>query len=75
MRKLGVAILGLLGGLLAGFLLTQTAAAIVVFGIGEGRLPGSPLALLLRSLVPVVSVLGIVVALGVDGRQRRSDTS
>jgi hypothetical protein len=72
MRKLGVAILGLFGGLLAGFLLTEIVATIVVFGVGDGRLPDSlALTLLLRSLSPILAIVGVVVALVIDGRRQR----
>jgi hypothetical protein len=74
MRRLGVAVLGLLGGLLTGFVLTETVAVIVVFGVGDGQLPDSLLVvLLLRSLTPVMAIAGVVLALAVDSRTRRPD--
>ena len=76
MRRLGVAFLGLLGGLLTGFLLTEAIAVIAVFGVGDGQLPDSPLlALLLRSLTPVLGLAGILLAFAIDSRTRRPDDS
>lgn len=69
MKKLGVAALGLIGGLLVGFLLTEIISRIA---LGEsGVLADSlPLALLLGFLTPGLAVTGIVVALAVDGRRQ-----
>ena len=74
MRKFAVAVLGLLSGLVVGFLLTETIAVTAVFGVGGGQLPDSPLlALLLRSLTPVLAMVGVVVALiSTSGRAART---
>jgi len=72
MRRLGVAVLGLLGGVVVGYLLTEAIAITAVFGVGGGQLPDSMLlALLLRSITPALALAGVVVALVVDGRTRR----
>jgi hypothetical protein len=69
MRKIGVAILGLFGGLLTGFLLLEVIARIVLGN--DGQVPDSlPLALLLGYLTPVLAIVGVVIALVIDGRLR-----
>jgi Family of unknown function (DUF5957) len=69
MRKIGVAILGLFGGLLTGFLLLEVIARIVLGN--DGQVPDSlPLALLLGYLTPVLAIVGVVIALVIDGRMR-----
>jgi hypothetical protein len=76
MRRFGVAVLGLLCGVVVGFLLTEAIAITAVFGIGGGQLPDSMLlALLLRSITPALALAGVVVALVVDGRTHRPDGS
>ena len=76
MRRFGVAALGLLGGVVVGFLLTEAVAITAVFGIGGGQLPDSVwLVLLLRSITPALALAGVVVALVVDGKTRRPDGS
>lgn len=70
MRKFGVAFIGLIGGLLVGFLLTEVIARIAMSG--SGQLPDSLLlALLLGFLSPALAIVGTVVALVIDGRIRR----
>jgi Family of unknown function (DUF5957) len=70
MRKLGVAFIGLIGGLLVGFLIHEVIARIAMSG--SGQLPDSlPLALLLGFLTPALAIVGTVVALVIDGRIRR----
>lgn len=70
MRQLGVALVGLVGGLLVSGLLIEVIARIAMFG--RGQLPDSlPLALLLGFLPPVLAIVGVVVALVVDGTIRR----
>ena len=69
MRKLGVAALGLFGGLLTGYLLIEVIARIVLGN--DGQVPDSlPLALLLGYLTPVLAIVGVVIALVIDGRMR-----
>ena len=70
MRKFGVAFIGLIGGLLVGFLLTEVIARIAMSG--SGQLPDSlPLALLLGFLTPALAMVGAMVALLTDGSMRR----
>jgi hypothetical protein len=70
MRKLGVAFIGLMGGLLVGFLVHEAIARIVMSG--SGQLPDSlPLALLLGFLTPALAIVGAVVTLVIDGSMRR----
>lgn len=74
MRKFGIALLGLLAGVLVGFLLTEVIARIVL-GISGGMIDDAfpvPVALLLGYLTPMLAVAGIFVALGIDGRSRRN---
>jgi hypothetical protein len=69
MRRLGVAVLGFLSGLLTGFLLVEVIALITIGS--DGQVPDSlPLALLLGYLTPVLAILGVVLALVIDGRMR-----
>ncbi len=67
MRRLGVAVLGFFSGLLTGFLLIEVIARISL-GSG-GQMPDS-LPLLLGYLTPVLAILGVVLALVIDGRMR-----
>ena len=74
MRRLGVAILGLLAGVLVGFLLTEIIARLAL-GVGGGQVDAAlplPLALLLGYLTPIFGVVGIFAALGIDSRSRRA---
>ena len=69
MRRLGVAVLGFLSGLLSGFLLIEVFVRIALGS--DGQVPDSlPLALLLGYLTPVLAILGVVLALVIDGRMR-----
>jgi hypothetical protein len=65
MRRLGVAVLGLFSGLLSGFLLIEVIARISLGS--SGQVPDS---LLLGYLTPVLAILGVVLALVIDGRMR-----
>ena len=70
MRKLGVAFMGLIGGLLVGFLVHEVVARIVMSG--SGQLPDSlSLAIVLGFLAPALAIVGVVAALVIDGRMRR----
>ncbi len=70
MRKLGVAFIGLISGLLVGFLFTDVIARVPMSG--SGQLPDSlPLALLLGFLSPALAIVGTVLALVIDGRMQR----
>lgn len=76
MRKLGIAVLGLLVGPLAGFLITEVIATVVVLGVGDGQVPDSLLlTALLGSLTPFMSVVGVLVALVIHGGRRRDVVS
>ncbi len=69
MRKLGVAFIGLIGGLLVGVLVHEVIARIVMSG---GQVPDSlPLALVLGFLAPALAIVGAGAALTIDGRMRR----
>jgi hypothetical protein len=74
MRKLGVGIIGLLGGLIVAFVAIEI---IVTTAVDEpSQLAESPpLALLLSFTMPVLALAGVVVALAVDGRLRRQHHS
>jgi hypothetical protein len=69
-RQLGVAILGLIGGLLVGFLVHDVVARVALAGDGQLSLP-LPLALFLGFFIPVMAVVGLVVALAIDRRRRQ----
>ncbi|MGH3728725.1 MAG: hypothetical protein ACRDTU_08215 [Micromonosporaceae bacterium] len=74
MRAPGVGILGLFCGLLAGFMVTEIVA-VSVMGPG-GQLPESlPLMIVLGWISPVMAVVGVVVALLIDGRIRSRNGS
>lgn len=69
MRKLGIGFLGLLGGLLAGLIAHDVLARILLDG---GRFPDSlPMALLVGFLTPTLAIVGVVLALVLDGRRTR----
>jgi Family of unknown function (DUF5957) len=69
MRRLGVAVLGFLSGLLTGFLLIEVIARISLGS--DGQMPDSlPLGPLLGYLTPALAIVGVVLALVIDGRMR-----
>lgn len=69
MRKLGIGFLGLLGGLLAGFIVHDVLARVL---LDDGMFPDSlPLALLVGFLAPALAIVGVVVALAIDNRRTR----
>lgn len=69
MRKLGIGLLGLLGGLLAGLIVHDVLARIL---LDDGRFPDSlPVALLIGFLTPTFAIAGVVLALVVDNRRTR----
>lgn len=71
MRKLGVALIGLISGLLVGFLIHEVIARIAM-PAGSGQLPDSlALALVLGFLTPALATVGAMVALVIHGRMRR----
>ena len=70
MRSLGVGVLGLFLGLLAGCVVTEIAA-VALMG-DTGQLPEStPLLLALGYTTPALAVVGVIVALLVDRRIRK----
>jgi Family of unknown function (DUF5957) len=70
MRRLGVGIAGLVGGLLLGFLVVEIIARTAVDD--PSQLADSvPLALLVGFTTPVLAVVGVVVALAIDTRSHR----
>lgn len=74
MRKFGIALLGLLGGIIAGFLVAEIVARIA---IGDSvAFPDSlPLALAVGCITPSMAVVGVVAALVLDGRRSPRDQS
>ncbi|WP_117212921.1 hypothetical protein [Allorhizocola rhizosphaerae] len=72
MRTLGVAILGLFLGLIAGALLTSAVARPIVAG-NDGAIPVG-VGILLGAIMPVLGVVGAVVAIMIDRRSGRRRT-
>ena len=71
MRRLGAGIAGLLGGLVAGFIVVEIVTRTVLDD--PGRLADSiPLALLVGVTTPVLAIVGVLVALAIDNRTHRS---
>lgn len=68
MRTLGVAILGLFIGLIAGALLTSAVARPIVEG-GDGEISVG-VGLLLGMLMPVLGIVGGIVAVAIDRKTR-----
>ena len=70
MRRLGVGIVGLLGGLIAGFIVVEIVTRTAVDD--PNRLADSlPSALLVGFTTPVLAIVGVLVALAIDNRTRR----
>lgn len=70
MRTLGVALVGLVCGLLAGLLVQEAVARLVLSG--GGQFPDSTaLALFLGFVTPALAVAGAVAAPVIDARTRR----
>jgi hypothetical protein len=68
MRKIGIALLGLIGGLVGGFLLTE-AISIGIYLVA-GQVPDSTAVVTtLRFLTPTLAIAGVVIALTLDGRR------
>ncbi|MEV4413150.1 hypothetical protein [Catellatospora sp. NPDC049609] len=70
MRTLGVAVLGLFLGLVAGTLLTSAIARPFVDG-GEADIPLG-IAIALGMLMPVLGIVGAVAAVLIDRKSRKS---
>lgn len=71
MRTLGVAVLGLFIGLIAGALLTSAVARPIVASQGGGDFPVG-VGILLGMLMPVLGIAGAVVAVVIDRKSRRT---
>lgn len=72
MRTIGIAALGLVGGVLLGLIVQDVLARLL---LDDGVFPDSlPLALLVGFLTPALAVVGIVVALVLDARRARRGT-
>jgi hypothetical protein len=69
-RTLGIAVLGLFLGLIAGTLLTSAVARPTVARSGEDIPVGS--GLLLGSIMPLLGITGAVLAVVIDQKSRRS---
>ena len=70
MRTPGAALVGLVGGLLTGFLIQEVVARLVLSG--GGQFPDSTaLALFLGFVTPALAVAGAVAAPVIDARTRR----
>jgi hypothetical protein len=68
LRTLGVALVGLVVGLLAGVLVQEVIARVAVSG---GQFPDSTaLALFLGFVTPALAIAGVVAAPIIDGRMR-----
>lgn len=69
MRTIGIAALGLAGGILAGLVVQDVLARLL---LDDGVFPNSlPLALLVGFLTPAAAVTGVVLALLLDRRRAR----
>lgn len=68
-RRIGVALLGLVCGGVAGFVIHELVARIVL-AVNDGLLPDSlALALLLGYVTPVLAVVGLFTAVGMERRR------
>lgn len=74
MRRLGVGIAGLVGGLLLGFLVVEIITRVAVDDPSE-LADSIPSALLVGFTTPVLAIVGVVVALAIDNRSHRQDAS
>lgn len=72
-RRLGLGLLGLIGGLLAGIVLQDVLAPLLVTGPGRVTTAGR---ILLPVLLPICGAGGAVLAVLLDrrGRRRRGDS-
>lgn len=71
MKKLGVAVLGLFVGLLAGFVIHEMFA-IALFAT-TGDVPrAQPFSAMIKFITPVCGVLGVGAALAIDRRHERN---
>ncbi|GAB3536119.1 hypothetical protein GCM10027403_15750 [Arthrobacter tecti] len=67
MRKVGFGVIGLICGLLAGFIAHDLLAPLLLANGGSLRAP-LPLAILMGLLTPVLAAVGIVVGVLIDSR-------
>lgn len=65
LRRIGLAMLGLIGGLLGGIVVQDLIAPLLLTGGGEVSLVGR---ILLTLLIPMCVVAGAVIAVLVDAR-------
>ena len=70
MRTPGAALVGLVGGLLAGFLTQEVVARLVLFGAGQFPDSTAP-ALFLSFFAPTLAVAGAVAVPVIDAKTRR----
>ena len=70
MRTLGIAVLGLFIGLIAGALLTSAVGRPIVEG-GDGISVGA--GILLGSIMPLLGICGAVIAVLIDRKSRRPE--
>lgn len=70
MRKLGIAALGFFGGLMTGLIVNEILG-VILFGLGMQTLDSPLLIIPLRLLAPVLALLGVPLALAIDGRKAR----
>lgn len=72
-RRFGIAVLGLLIGALAGFILHEVVGVIVLSVTGS--LESMGLNMLLAYLTPASAIAGLLLALRIDTVRRRRGTS
>ena len=70
MRRLAVGIAGLLGGLVAGFIVVEIITRTAVDHPRE-LADSIPLAVLVGFTTPALAIVGVVVALAIDNRSHR----
>jgi len=74
MRKFGIALLGLLGGIVVGVFVTGFVARIAIDD--TGMFPDLlPLALLVGCITPGLAIAGVMAALALDSRKPPRDRS
>ena len=68
LRRFGIAVLGLIGGLLAGIVIQDLITPLLITGSGEVSILGL---LVLPLLLPVCGVAGVVIAVLLEMREGR----
>jgi hypothetical protein len=74
MRKLGIGVLGLLGGLIAAFVVIEVIVTTAVDQPSQ-LAESPPLAMLVGLTIPVLAPAGVAAALTIDRRLRRQHSS